>query len=256
MSEERLQKLIAQAGLASRRKAETMIAEGRVRVNGRIVTQAGTKADPHKDKIEVDGKRIVRPKAWTYILLNKPDGVVTTLSDEFDRQNVVELIKGVKARIYPVGRLDLDAEGVLLLTNDGDMAAALTHPAGQTEKVYRVKVRGLVTGEALQQLQTGVILEDGFAQATNVREVRGRGPASDTNSWIELTVTEGRNHLVKRMCDAVGHRVVRLRRMSFAGLRCGDLQRGKWRHLNREELRKLKAKARTAKNKRDKSRQE
>jgi len=255
MSEERLQKLIAQAGLASRRKAETMITEGRVRLNGRIVTALGTKADPHKDKIEVDGKRIIRPKTWTYVLLNKPEGVVTTMSDEFDRQNVVELIKGVKARIYPVGRLDLDAEGVLLLTNDGDLAAALTHPAGEIEKVYRVKVRGLVTAEALERLQTGVILEDGFAQAKSVREVRGRGPASETNSWIELTVTEGRNHLVKRMCDAVGHRVVRLRRMSFAGIKCGDLSRGKWRHLRREELRKLKTLARTAKNKRDKSRE-
>ncbi|MEE2786073.1 MAG: pseudouridine synthase [Myxococcota bacterium] len=256
MSQQRLQKLIAQAGIASRRKAEILIAEGRVRLNGRIVTEPGTKADPHKDKIEVDGKRLIRPKAWTYVMLNKPDGVVTTMSDEFDRKNVVELIQGVKARIYPVGRLDLDAEGVLLLTNDGDLAASLTHPAGEIEKVYRVKVRGLVTAEAMERLQTGVILEDGFAQAKNVREVRGRGPASETNSWIELTVTEGRNHLVKRMCDAVGHRVVRLRRMSFAGLKCGELQRGKWRHLNRDELKKIKALGRAAKAKRAKSRRE
>ena len=174
VSEERLQKLIAQAGLASRRKAEQMIKDGRVRLNGRIVTELGTKADIRNDDIEVDGRRLMRPKAWTYIVLNKPPGTVTTASDEFGRKTVLEVVKGVKARVYPVGRLDMDAEGVLLLTNDGDLAASLTHPAGGCEKVYRCKLKGEISDEALERLSTGVILEDGFAQGMNVRRMPPR----------------------------------------------------------------------------------
>ena len=253
MSQERLQKLIAQAGLASRRKAEAMIKEGRVRLNGRIVTELGTKADPKVDRIDVDGKRLVRPKTWTYVILNKPTGVVTTAKDEFDRKTVLEVVKGVDARIYPVGRLDLDAEGVLLLTNDGEVAAALTHPAGQIEKVYRCKVKGVIGDEALERLGRGVILGDGFAQASHVRRLPTRDQM-EKNSWIELTVTEGRNHLIKRMCDSVGHRVLKLQRRTFAGLNCRDLKPSQWRYLRREELKKLKALARTAKRRRDQSR--
>ena len=159
----------------------------------------------------------MRPKAWTYIVLNKPPGTVTTASDEFGRKTVLEVVKGVKARVYPVGRLDMDAEGVLLLTNDGDLAASLTHPAGGCEKVYRCKLKGEISDEALERLSTGVILEDGFAQGMNVRRMPPR-TGTEKNSWIELTVTEGRNHLIKRMCESVGHRVLRLQRRSFAGV--------------------------------------
>ncbi len=253
MAEERLQKVIAQAGIASRRKSEELIKSGRVRVNGRIVTELGVKADPRNDRIEVDGRKITQPKAWTYIILNKPDGTVTTAKDEFDRQTVLECLKGVKTRVYPVGRLDMDAEGALLLTNDGDVAAALTHPAGRIEKVYRCKVRGIIPDEALERLTTGVILEDGFAKADSARHLNKRNV--EKNSWIELTVTEGRNHLVKRMCESVGFPVLKLRREVFAGLDCDDLKPGKWRYLKREELKKLKALARTAKRRRDKSRE-
>jgi len=253
MGEERLQKLIAQAGLASRRKAEGMIKEGRVRLNGRVVKELGTKADPRVDRIDVDGRRLIRPKTWTYVILNKSAGTVTTAKDEFDRKTVLELVKGVDARIYPVGRLDLDAEGVLLLTNDGDIAAALTHPSGQTEKIYRCKVAGEMNADALERLRRGVILDDGFAQATNVRRLQTRTPL-EKNSWIEITVTEGRNHLIKRMCDSVGHRVLKLQRRSFAGVTCPDLKPGQWRHMRREELKKLKTQARNAKRRRDQSR--
>jgi pseudouridine synthase len=252
MAQQRLQKVLAQAGIASRRKAEIIIAEGRVRVNGEIVTEPGTKADLDRDKIEVDGKPLKRPKAWTYILLNKPDGVVTTASDEFNRKTVLDLLKGVDVRVFPVGRLDLDAEGLLLLTNDGQLAAALTHPAGEVNKTYRVKVRGRPTDDALANLMTGVILEDGLAQAAFVHRTEVAGPRnSRENTWVELTVTEGRNHLVKRMFDAIGHPVVRLRRVALANLDLNGVQPGRWRHLRREELRKLKAVSRTARRKRD-----
>ena len=252
MARERLQKLIAQAGVASRRKAEALIQAGRVRVNGEVVTTPGTKADLRADRVEVDGRVLKRPRAWTYVLLNKPAGVVTTASDEYQRETVLDLIKGVEARIFPVGRLDLDAEGLLLLTNDGELTAALTHPAGQVNKTYRVKVRGRPTDEALAQLMTGVILEDGPAQAAHVHRTEVAGPrTSRQNTWIELTVTEGRNHLVKRMFDAIGHPVIRLRRVAMANLDLSGLAPGRWRHLRREELRKLKAIGRTARRKRD-----
>ncbi len=249
MSAERLQKLIAQAGITSRRNAEKLITNGRVRVNGRIVTELGVKADLRQDRVEVDGKRLLLPKAWTYIVMNKPAGTVTTAKDEFDRKTVLEVIKGVSARIYPVGRLDLDTEGVLLVTNDGDMAAALTHPSSRVEKVYRCKVRGTPDDEALDRLIRGVVLEDGFAQATSARRMPTR-VSMEKNSWIEITVTEGRNHLIKRMCDAVGHSVLRLQRRTFAGLGCRDLKPGEWRHLKQDELKKMKAVARTAKKRR------
>ncbi|MCA9541520.1 MAG: rRNA pseudouridine synthase [Myxococcales bacterium] len=248
---ERLQKLIAQAGLASRRKAEQLITEGRVRVNGQVVTELGSRADAARDRIEVDGKRLSMPKAWTYIVLNKPAGVVTTASDEFDRKTVLELLKGVEARVYPVGRLDLDAEGVLLLTNDGQLAAALTHPSGGVEKTYRAKVKGQMTDDAINRLRTGVVLEDGPAIGTNVHRVQPGHQDTRYHTWVELTVTEGRNHLIKRMFEALGHPVIRLRRMRFAHLDAADLRAGQWRHLRREELRKLQALARGARRRRE-----
>ncbi|MEZ4474304.1 MAG: pseudouridine synthase [bacterium] len=246
MSMDRLQKILARAGVASRRAAEDLLREGRVRVNGEVAS-LGQSADAERDLIELDGKRIRLPRAWTYIILYKPEGVVTTASDEYDRRNVIDLIKGVEARIYPVGRLDLDAEGLLLLTNDGDMTTALTHPAGEVPKTYRVKARGQIAEASLDKLRQGVILEDGPARATFVHRIAHRGPQQSTdNTWIELTVTEGRNHLVKRMLESIGHPVVRLRRMTFANLDLAGLRPGDWRNLRRDELHKLKGIARTA----------
>ena len=249
MAGERLQKLIAQAGITSRRNAEQWIKAGRVRVNGRVVTELGTRADIRRDKVEVDGRKIQLPRTWTYIIMNKPAGTVTTAKDEFDRRTVLDVLKGVKARVFPVGRLDLDTEGALLITNDGDVAAALTHPSSRIEKVYRCKVRGTPDDAAIDKLTRGVVLEDGFAQATQARRMPSR-VAMEKNSWIEITVVEGRNHLIKRMCDSIGHPVVRLQRRSFAGLSCPDLKPGEWRNLKQEELKKLKALTRTAKRRR------
>lgn len=250
MPEDRLQKIIARAGITSRRKAEDLITAGRVRVNGQLVTELGAKADPETDRIEVDGAAISLPRAWTYLILNKPPGVVTTASDEFDRDTVLDLIQGVDARIFPVGRLDIDAEGLLLLTNDGDLAAALTHPAGEVEKVYRTKLKGQPSDETLERLMFGVDLEDGLARAAYVHRVDLGRRQSRANAWIELTVTEGRNHLVKRMCAAIGHPVLRLRRMAFANLTMEGLRPGQWRPLDKDELRKLRAIAKIARKRR------
>ncbi len=252
MSYDRLQKIIARAGVASRRKAEVIIAEGRVRVNGQIVRQPGTKADPHLDKIEVDGKRIKLPKNWTYVILNKPQGVVTSAADEFQRKTVLDLLKNIDARVFPVGRLDYDAEGCLLLTNDGDVAAHLTHPAGMVPKVYQAKVKGRPTNEALGKLMEGVILEDGPAKAAHVRRVEVPGPkTSELNAWIQLTVTEGRNHLIKRLFEAIGYPVLRLRRIQFANLNLAGLRPGDYRRLRADELRKIKGVSRAAKGRRN-----
>lgn len=249
MAIERLQKILARAGVASRRKSEAVILAGRVRVNGTVITELGTKADPDVDRIEVDGRKISLPRSSTYILLNKPAGVVTTASDEFDRQTVLDLVQ-TDTRIFPVGRLDLDAEGLLLLTNDGDLAAALMHPSGEVPKTYRAKVRGKPTDDALLTLMQGVLLDDGPARAQHVHRVTMGRRAAPSNTWVELTVTEGRNHLIKRLFESIGHPVVRLRRMAIAHLTLDGIRPGKWRNVGGEELRKLRAVARHAARKR------
>lgn len=246
--QERLQKIMAQAGVASRRKAEQMIESGRVKVNGTVVTQLGAKADPNRDQIEVDGRRIQKPRAWTYILLYKPSGVVTTASDEFDRKTVLDLVTGIDARVYPVGRLDLDAEGVLLLTNDGELAAALTHPSSEIRKTYHCKVKGEPAKEAVAKLMSGIILEDGPATALEAFILPQR---TENNGWLEITVTEGRNHLIKRMCESIGYPVLKLRRVKFATLDLEGLRPRRWRNLRKDELRQLRALARTGTKKRN-----
>lgn len=250
MSEERLQKLIARAGVTSRRKAEALIKAGRVKVNGVVVNELGAKANLSTDTVEVDGNAIETPSTWTYLLLNKPAGVVTTASDEFGRPTVLEFVEDQEVRVYPVGRLDFDAEGLLLLTNDGDLAAALTHPAGEVEKTYLVKVEGKVAEEASQRLLLGVQLEDGLARALRVEDVPRMGQKTGRHSWLEITVTEGRNHLVKRMCEAIGHPVIRLRRVSFANLVLDGLRHGQVRTLEGQKLNKLREIAQKARNKR------
>ncbi len=242
MAQERLQKIIARAGVAARRKAEELITQGRVRVNGQVVDQLGAKADAERDRIDVDGKPLRMPRASTYVLLHKPGNVVTTASDEFGRRTVLELISGVQARLFPVGRLDYDAEGVLLLTDDGELAASLAHPSNEVPKVYRAKVRGPVPEEALEKLRRGVVLEDGQAKGESVHRVPLRQPSN--HEWIELTVSEGRHRMVKRMFEAVGYPVVRLRRVQFAGLTVEGLRPGQWRHLRKDELRALRAASR------------
>jgi len=222
---ERIQKIIAAGGITSRRKAEELMTQGRVVVNGKVVTELGAKANPFSDRIEVDGRKITaggQPKA--YILLNKPKGYISAVSDEHKRPVVTDLVR-VKVRVYPVGRLDYDAEGVILLTNDGELSNRLIHPTFGVPKTYQVKVKGAPTREKLEKLEKGVFLEDGRTLPAKARFLR----ATDENSWIELTVFEGRNHLVKRMCMAIGHPVQKLKRVSFAGIKLGSMKPGEWR---------------------------
>jgi 23S rRNA pseudouridine2605 synthase len=232
---ERLQKLIAAAGLASRRQAERWIADGRITVNGRVAG-LGDQADADADRIEVDGRplRLEQPKA--YLLLNKPAGYVTTARDPQGRKLVNDLLRDVKVRVFPVGRLDLNTEGLLLLTNDGDLAARLTHPRHQVAKTYLVRVRGALTAATRRRLEEGVELEDGLTAPAKVAKVRSSG----SHTWLELTINEGRNRQVRRMCEAVGHSVSRLKRIGVAFLLLEKLPVGKYRHLTTGEVKRLK----------------
>ncbi|MDP2688850.1 MAG: pseudouridine synthase [Deltaproteobacteria bacterium] len=233
---ERLQKIIAAAGVTSRRKAEELITEGRVKVNRAVVTELGAKADPVKDIIQVDGKNISAPKGPpVYILLYKPKGFISALTDPLGRPVVTALLK-TKARVFPIGRLDYDAEGVLLLTNDGELSNKLIHPRFSVPKTYLVKVRDVPAQAELDRLEKGVYLDDGKTLPAKARFVR----KTKENSWIELTVTEGRNRLVKRMCMAVGHPVAKLKRVEFAGIRLGSLKPGEHRALSEKEVERLK----------------
>ena len=257
MAHERLQKLIAQAGVCSRRKAELLISDGRVRVNGKVVKTLGTQADPDHDKIEVDGRRLSFRQGHRYFVLHKPAGYVTSASDEFGRQTVFELIKGVDTRLFTVGRLDLNTEGLLILTNDGATADALTHPSGRVAKTYQVKVRGKPALSTIEKLQQGVLLEDGPAVAEEIFFIQPGQQVSERNTWLQLTVREGRNRLVRRLCEHVGHPVIRLRRIGFGPLSLDrGLREGNWRPLNKEEIRKLKALGRVAARRRQGAREE
>lgn len=233
--EERLQKILSQAGVASRRTAEQMIAAGRVSVNGSVVKQPGTKADPGRDEIRVDGRLIAFEHEKLYLLLHKPRGFVTTLSDPQGRPIVTDLLKGVTERVYPVGRLDYDSEGLLLLTNDGDFAQRLQHPRFQIPKTYRVKVEGRLPREALKALTKGIDLPDGRFVPTEVG-VEKTNPAS---TWLKLTLTDGRNRVIRRAFDTLGHTVLRLIRVAQADLSLGSLAEGESRPLTAREVERL-----------------
>jgi 23S rRNA pseudouridine2605 synthase len=213
---------------------EQLILQGRVRLNGQVVTQLGVQADPQCDVIEVDGKRVQLSEEHTYILLHKPTGVVTTRRDAHAARTVMDLLQGVTAAVFPVGRLDADTTGALLLTDDGELAYRLTHPRYGVPKTYLVEVRGEVGEEALRRLREGVLLEDGMtapAQVQKVRYLAGRG-----TTLLRLTIHEGRKRQVKRMCMAVGHPVVRLHRERFGHLTLHQLPVGAWRYLTDEEI--------------------
>lgn len=201
-----------------------------------MVTTLGAKADPSVDFIEVDGKRLKRDTRKVYLLLNKPKNFISALSDPEGRPVVTDLVKGVKERVFPIGRLDYDAEGVLLLTNDGELSNKLIHPKFGVQKKYLVKVKDVPSREKLDKLEKGVYLEDGRTLPAKARLIR----KTDENSWIEITVTEGRNRLVKRMCMAIGHPVSKLKRISFAGITAGKLKPGEYRFLTSVEIEKLK----------------
>ncbi|MFW5879130.1 MAG: pseudouridine synthase [Myxococcota bacterium] len=228
---ERLQKVLARAGVASRRQSEDLIVQGRVKVDGRVVTELGSRVDPERDRIEVDG-RLLSLQELVYYVLNKPPGVVTTLDDPEGRPSVGALLREIPERVYPVGRLDYDAEGVLIVTNDGELANRLMHPRYGVRRTYDAKVRGIPSEATLDKLREGVKLEDGVARPLSV-ELVGR---AKRNTWVRLEVTEGRPHLIKRLLEAVGHPVQRLRRVEYAGITADDLPQGASRQLTRSEV--------------------
>jgi len=236
MTQERLQKFLAQAGVASRRQAEEFIKAGRIKVNGQVITEMGYKIDQHRDQVTVDGKRVLAQEEMVYLLLNKPPLVVTTLSDPQQRTKVTDLLVGIKQRVYPVGRLDYESEGLLLLTNDGELAYRLTHPRYKVAKTYLVKVKGNISPEAQQRLREGVVLEDGPTQPAQVSVVReGKG-----TTLLEVTIREGRNRQIRRMCETVGYPVSALQRVSFGPLKLRDLPTGQYRFLTKAEIAALK----------------
>jgi pseudouridine synthase len=233
----RLQKVISQAGVASRRKAEEWIAQGRVTVNGRAVTQLGTKVDPDRDKIQVEGRLILSATPKLYVMMNKPRGVVTTLSDPEGRPTVKDLLRGVPARLFPVGRLDYDTEGLLLLTNDGELAHALMHPSSEVPKTYHAKVKGRPTEAALKKLSRGGMpLVGGETSPCVVRPLK----TTESNAWVEVTLHEGKKRQVRRMLERVGHPVLKLKRVRYAFLSLGNLDLGEFRHLTASEVKRLK----------------
>lgn len=232
---ERLQKILSKAGLASRREAETMITSGRVAVNGVVVTELGSKADPGNDRISLDGRPVRLKEARLYILLYKPAGYMTTLKDPEGRPVVTALLEGIKERVYPVGRLDYNTEGLLLLTNDGDWANGLAHPRHEVEKEYLVKVRGTPSAEQIRRLAEGIDLDEGRTAPARVTLER----QSEKNSHLSITIHEGRYRQVRRMCEAVGLTVAALKRIRYGFLQLGDLKPGEYRLLAMDEAKRL-----------------
>ena len=231
---ERLQKVIAESGYCSRRKAEEIIIKGKVKVNGEIIKELGTKVDGN-DQIMIDGK-ILEKENKEYILLYKPRGVVTTTSDDKKRKTVLDLIDTDK-RLYPVGRLDYDTTGVLLLTNDGELTNLLIHPKNNIDKVYVAKIEGILTGLEIKQLERGVVI-DGFKTSPAIIKVRKKDK-KDNDSLVQITIHEGKNHQVKKMFEAVGHKVIKLKRERIAFLDLTGLKPGEYRKLNIKEVKKL-----------------
>lgn len=235
--EERLQKVLAEAGVASRRSAERLILAGRVKVNGQVVQTLGVKADPEADLIEVDGQAIARTEDKVYYLFNKPAGYLTTLKDPQGRPTIAKFLAELGPRVYPVGRLDGDTEGLLILTNDGELAARLMHPRHHVPKTYRVKVKGIPSEAALMRLVSGeIMLGDRKAAPAEVEVIK----TAEDRTWLALTLIEGRHRQVKRMCSTIGHPVLKLKRIAYGPLTLGRLAPGDVRPLKSDEVRALK----------------
>ena len=234
--EVRLQKLIAGTGQASRRKAEMMIAAGRVMVNGKVVTELGTKVDPARDHVKVDGKHLSSAEPFVYLILNKPKNVMSTLDDPGGRPTVKDYLHGISLRVFPVGRLDFDSEGLMLMTNNGDLAQALLHPRYHVPKTYLIKVKGILTDDKIRQVEQGVKLEDGMTSPAMVKKIK----KAEANSWLEVTIREGRKHQVKRMLESVGHPVIKLTRVKMGPLSLGSLASGEFRFLTDREANALR----------------
>ncbi|WNC17203.1 pseudouridine synthase [Brevibacillus brevis] len=234
---ERLQKVLAHAGVASRRHCEELIVQGSVQVNGKVVRELGTRVDPSVDRITVNG-RAIRIEQHVYLMLYKPTGVITSVSDPRGRRVVTDLLTGIKERVYPVGRLDYDTSGLLLLTNDGELANRLAHPSYEIDKVYRAWVRGVPSPDKIKRLATGIRLEDGMTSPGEARLLK-TAPGQD-KALVELTIHEGRNRQVRRMCEAIGHPVLSLERIRLGFLTLEGLQLGQYRPLTSTEVERLK----------------
>jgi len=232
----RLQKLLSQASITSRRKAEELIIAGRVRVNGEVVRELGSKADPDKDRIEVDGKRIEPKQPHITVLLYKPDGYITSMKDPEGRPTVTQLVDSIPVRLYPVGRLDYHTEGLLILTNYGELSQCIQHPSRALEKVYWAKVKTVPTINELARLRKGIVLDGRKTLPARVRMLESR-----KNSWVEIGIREGRQNQIRKMFEAVGHRVMRLRRVAIGFLRDETLKPGKFRHLTPQEVKRFLA---------------
>jgi len=240
MSAERLQKIIASAGIASRRKAEELIVGGLVSVNGQIVTELGTKADPERDHIRVNGKLLHGSQRHVYLLMNKPKGYVTTLHDPEGRPTVMDLLHGVGARVYPVGRLDYSSEGLLLLTNDGDLANHLMKAASHVPKTYMVKVAGVPGAEELEKLRAGISIPTERGKRVRTAPAKIRIIREAANPWYEVTLTEGKNRQIRKMFEEIGHHVEKIKRVRYGPLEL-DVHPGQFRKLTAQEVERLKA---------------
>lgn len=235
----RIQKIIADLGICSRRKAEEMIEEGRIVVNGQMA-ELGQKADPEVDHLKLDGKLLTRrPGPKVYYAFHKPRSVISTLEDPQGRQTVGDFLTKIKARIYPIGRLDYDSEGLLLLTNDGDFTQAVLHPSKKTPKIYEVKIKGLLSDEEQEKLENGIWLKDGKTAPAKVRKLR----RAKENSWVKMTIHEGKKRQIRRMMDRVNHSVIRLIRVRVGGIELGHLNPGEMRPLTPDEIQKIRANA-------------
>ena len=230
----RLQKFLAESGVASRRKSEELIDCGKVKVNG-VIAKIGDKVDPKRDTVTVAGKKIIKPKNFKYIMLNKPRGFITTMSDEQDRKCVAQLVDDVPERVYPVGRLDRESEGMLLFTNDGEFANALTHPSKHVPKTYRVTVRPSISEDQLTAISTGIVIDDRKTAPADVRVIT----KEENRVVLEITLYEGRNRQIRKMCEEIGLEVARLKRIAVGSIKLGMLKQGDWRELSEEEIRKL-----------------
>ena len=240
MQQERLQKIIAHAGVSSRREAEAMIREGRVTLNGRVVTELGTRADPDRDHIKVDGKLITKAEPHRYILLYKPKEVMTTVEDPQGRRTVIDLVRGIRERIYPVGRLDFHSEGLVLLTNDGELAFKVSHPTHGSVKTYSVKVRGVPDERMIDKLRRGITIDGKRTLPCDIERMRTTGKRDDEgNSWFEVKLREGRTQQIRKMFQAIGHPVSKLRRVAIGPISDPKLTPGVWRELTKQEVKML-----------------
>ena len=232
----RINKYIASCGVASRRKAEELILEGKIQVNGKTITELGIKVNPEKDIVTYNGKKLKTEEEFVYILLNKPIGYVTTVKDQFGRDSVLDLVK-IKEHLVPVGRLDMYTSGALILTNDGDFVYKVTHPKHEIEKTYTVTIKGIVKNEEVEMLRKGVKIEDYTTKPAKVKILKT--DEEKNISRLEITIHEGKNRQVRKMCETIGHKVLALHRSKSAGIGVKDIPLGKWRFMKEKEIRKI-----------------